>query len=307
MEPSHDGTAGFCYGYAVQSCVPLQYLRSGSSGISLHVAERDLRVEEPPEAPLLEWTRSPGHELHAKVYRAGAEYRMWTDLEGWFEIDAANRSVTVPPCSDPVRREERLWGLPVSLCYLRRGDLGIHAAAVEVEGAAVLLAAPGRFGKTTLAGAFLAAGHRLLSEDLSCCRSSPVPLLLPGPAMLRVRRDVHEQIEFPGTYPVAEDPERIHLAVEEHLRGDGHPVPLRAAVFLRESEGTCRMERLMPQEVLPDFWTLSFKLPTDEDRARCFSDLVKLANQVPVWNVYRQLTFGALPDVIKTIIGTCLP
>ena len=107
MEPSHDCTAGFCYGYAVQSCVPLQYLRSGGSGISLHVTERDLRVEEPPEAPLLEWTRRPGHELHAKVYRAGAAYRMWTDLEGWFEIDAANRSVTVPPCSDPVRREER--------------------------------------------------------------------------------------------------------------------------------------------------------------------------------------------------------
>jgi hypothetical protein len=287
--------------------MPFRYLRSGGGGISLHVTEQELRVKEPPEAPLLEWTRRPGHELHAKVYREGAAYRMWTDLEGWFEIDAVNRSATVPPCSNLVRREERFWGVPTCLCYLLRGDLGIHAAAVEVEGAAVLLAAPGRFGKTTLAGAFLAAGHRLLSEDLSCCRSSPVPLLLPGPAMLRVRRDVHEQMEFPGTYPVAEDPQRIHLAVEEHLRGDGHPVPLRAAVFLRESEGTCRMERLMPQEVLPDLWTLSFKLPTDEDRARCFGDLVALANQVPVWNVYRQLTFGALPGVIETIIDTCLP
>src|SRR5438034_1082947 len=130
--------------------------------------------------------------LHSGGAGGGAAHRMWTDLEGWFEIDAANRSVTVPPCSDPVRREERFWGVPVSLCYLLRGDVGIHAAAVEVEGAGVLLAAPGRSGKTTLAGAFLAAGHRLLSEDLSCCRSSPVPLLLPGPAMLRVRRDVHE-------------------------------------------------------------------------------------------------------------------
>src|SRR5206468_12474024 len=73
---------------------------------------------------------------------------------------------------------------------------------------------------------------------------------------------LHDALPISGTYPVAEDPERIHLAVEEHLRGDGHPVPLRAVVFLREAEGTCRMERLMPQEVLPDLWTLSFKLPT---------------------------------------------
>src|SRR5712692_8018069 len=222
-------------------------------------------------------------------------------------LDRRHTPITVPPCPDPVRIEERLWGIPVSLCYLPRGDFGIHAAAVEVAGSGILLAAPGRFGKTTLAAAFLAAGHRVLSEDLSCCRLAPGPFVLPGPAMLRVRRDVYDRMAFPGTYAVAQEPHRVHLALEEHLRGNGHPVPLRAIVFLREWDAPCRLERLSPEQALQDLWSLAFKLPTDEDRARRFGDLVSLADQVAVWNVHRPLTFSALPNVIDAIIGTCLP
>jgi len=125
--------------------------------------------------------------------------------------------------------------------------------------------------------------------------------------MLRVRRDVYDRLELKGTYVVAEEPHRVHLAIDEALRGDGHPLPIRAALFLRESTGPCRLERLPPERVLPDLWTLSFKLPTDRGRARCFGDLVALANQVPVWNMHRELTLGALPEVIETIISTCLP
>ncbi len=273
----------------------------------LRIVEQEHVVGEIREQPVAEWPRRPGHELHAKIYMAGTEYRMWTDLEGWFSIDATHPSITVPPCPDPVRIEERLWGIPVSLCYLPRGDFGVHAAAVEVAGSGILLAAPGRFGKTTLAAAFLAAGHRVLSEDLSCCRLAPGPFVLPGPAMLRVRRDVYDRMAFPGTYAVAQEPHRVHLALEEHLRGNGHPVPLRAIVFLREWDAPCRLERLSPEQALQDLWSLAFKLPTDEDRARRFGDLVSLADQVAVWNVHRPLTFSALPNVIDAIIGTCLP
>ena len=56
------------------------------------------------------------------------------------------------------------------LCFRARGDTALHAAAVEVDGQAVVLGAPGTFGKTTLAAAFHAAGHRLLSEDTTCIR-----------------------------------------------------------------------------------------------------------------------------------------
>ena len=79
------------------------------------------------------------------------------------------------------RREARLFGLPAALCFMTRGDVAVHAAAVDVDGSALLLAAPGRFGKTTLAAAFAGEGFRLLAEDTACYRSIPRPIGAPRP------------------------------------------------------------------------------------------------------------------------------
>src|SRR5712691_8111378 len=104
MESPRDGTAGSCYGYEVRSSLPFRYLRSGGGGVPLEVTEQD-RTHEPPGEPLLEWTRQPGHELHAKVYADGTGYWLWTDLEGWFQIDPVSALIGAPPCPDTVRRE----------------------------------------------------------------------------------------------------------------------------------------------------------------------------------------------------------
>src|SRR4029453_8171040 len=121
--------------------------------------------------------------------------------------------------------------------FLPRGALPLHAAAVDLDGSAILLAAPGYHGKTTLAAAFLGAGFRILTEDIACCRVGELPTLFPGPAMLRVRRPSYERLEFPGTRVVAEEPGRVHLALEGSARGDGTPVPLRGIVLLQVDDG----------------------------------------------------------------------
>jgi hypothetical protein len=201
----------------------------------------------------------------------------------------------------------RLWGIPTVLCFVQRGDVSLHAASVDVNGSAILLAAPGRFGKTTLASGFLNAGYRLLSEDVSCLRPVPEPQALPGPMLLRVRRDVYERFELPGTYPVLTEPDRVHLTADGSLRGDGRPVPIRAVVFLRAGEGPTTLERVEPAEGLPDLWALSWKMPTDADRARCFRGTASLATNVPLWNLYRELRLDRLQEVVELIVSTCLP
>ena len=45
-----------------------------------------------------------------------------------------------------------------------------------------------------LAAGFLRTGHRVLSEDLVCCRSGAEPMVVPGPATIRIRPDVYERI-----------------------------------------------------------------------------------------------------------------
>jgi hypothetical protein len=193
--------------------------------------------------------------------------------------------------------------VPAMLCFVARGDLPLHAAALDVGGEAILLAAPGYFGKTTLAGGFDAAGYRVLSEDVSCLRFSPEPHVVPGPAMLRVRRDVAGSLELPGARAVAESGDRVHFSLDPGRRGDSTPVPLRAIVLLRRGEDGIALERVAAAHALRDLWPLSFRLPTAEDRARCFDGIARLAAQVRISNLTRPLKLDLLGRVVERIVA----
>jgi hypothetical protein len=293
---------GVCYGYEPRSELSFLYLRDGT-GEPLAVTPDDAR-DEPDHDPLVRW-EPPRHPLDARLYEQDGTYRLWIDGGGWFGVDPARPAVQVPRHGDPVRREERLWGMPAALCFLRRGDLPMHAAAVDVGGAAVVFGGPSRFGKTTLAAAFLRAGFRVLAEDLTCCRVSPEPAIVPGPALLRVRRDIASRLEVPGVHAVGEDEERVHLALDGALRGDGAPVPLRAVVLLRP-DSEFSLERAPAAATLADLWALSMALPTDADRARCFGQLAALSSTVPLWNLRRPMELGDLDRLVGRLVETCL-
>ena len=302
--PRTPGTAGTCFGFDVRSAVPLALLRSGNFGATLAVDEAD-HTGFIQEGPYLIDRERAGRPF-LRLARSGDEFVVWFDGVGWFRVDAARRKVTMPSAVDGVVREARLWGLPAMLCFTGRGDYSLHAAAVEVDGGALVLAAPGRFGKTTTASAFVASGARLLSEDLTCFAADRALAVLPGPAVLRVRHDVASQLSLPGTTVVGEDPERRFVAMDGEARGSGEPVPLRAIVFLREHAAPLRMERVEPRAALPDLWLLSFRLPDDTaDQARCFTGVAALASAVPVFNVYRRLSLDDLPATVELIRRTC--
>jgi hypothetical protein len=297
---------GTCFGYLVRSSLPFLALRGGD-GTPLEVKDNAAEPQRIQEIPLLHWFDEAGNEI-AEVHARNGAYDVRIEELGWFQVDPSVPAVAVPPGSDDIRREARLWGIPAVLCFLQRGDLPLHAAAVDVGGSALVLAAPGRFGKTTLAGAFLRDGHRVLSEDVSCCRIEPGLAVFPGPALLRIRRDMYQQLEFPGTELVGEDPERLYLTLQGSARGDGSPVPIRGVVFLRRSKDeSTALERLPPENALPDLWALSLNLPTDESRTQCFRGVTSLAAEVPVWNLHRRLTVDRLAETVDRIISTCLP
>lgn len=303
----HKGPAGFrspltnCFGYTLRSTLPFTSLREGP-GAPLEVNAEDEELTPPNEA-LLEWTEA-GQSL-VRLYMVNSGYLVWIDQVGSFQVDPHIPSIAVSSSVSGPKLEARVLGLPTALCFMHRGDLSIHAAAVDIGGSALILAAPGRFGKSTLAASFVQAG-RPLSEDTTCLRIDSVPAVVPGLAMLRIRPDVYEQLEFPGTRVLAEEPDRVYLTVDEDARGDATPVPLKGVVFLRRAQDRVRIERVPTERALPDLWTLSFHLPTDENRARCFSMIAEVARHVPVWDLHRPLSFNNIPEVVDTIISTCL-
>src|SRR5262249_8380126 len=225
------------FGFTVDSDIPLNFLRSGQGEQVLRIdtaSNAELQREGPP---LCQWKlKDRSGEVSAELYQSGDAYHFWASDTGWYRVDPAAQRITIPDNGDEARRELRLWGVPTMLCLLESGEVQLHASAVEIAGGAILFAAPGQFGKTTLALAFHRAGHRVLTEDLSCCRITPNLVLLPGPASLRVRPDMFDGHAPEGTSLVSIKPDRAFLALDSKRRGTCVPVPIRGVVFLRKSE-----------------------------------------------------------------------
>ena len=289
------------FGFNVRTSLPLQFLREGGGVEPLEIVEASGDEEKPTIDPLGEWPlHGTAYPASAALYRVPAGWEYWTTDAGRFLIDLANGRIEVPRQGDPILREQRLNGMPMLLSFAHRGDFSLHAAAVQVGSGAVVLAAPSKFGKTTLAFAFHERGHRLLSEDLVCCRPSDMSVI-PGPALARLRPDVWEGEPPPGMRVVAERPDRIFVAPDRGARGSSAPLPLRGIVFLREAD-ELRMESAAGVEAVKDLWHLGFRLPTAEGRAESFRQLTELAGSVPMWNVWRPFRLNALANTVELIV-----
>jgi len=292
-------SSGACYGFGVSSSVPLEYLRDGS-GDPLEIAAQADEGPRPEDVLLVEWEPAPERPLEARLYSDGESFRLWIGDGGWFSVNPAAGRIDVP-ADGGIRREERLWGIPALLCFLARGDLPLHAAAVEVDGGAVIVAAPRTYGKTTMAAAFHRAGHRVLSEDTTCVRLGSEPAVVPGPAMLRVRQDVATGLELPSVRRVGESEDRVHYALE--APGDCEPVPVRAVVFLDVAEDDPALEPVHRGDAIRDLWALSFRLPTEEDVARSFAGATDLAAAVPVLRLRRPLELAFIDDHVGLVLA----
>ena len=291
--------AGACYGFAIDSQLEFAYLREGS-GTPLAVDTGNGFMRSDRDQVLIEWV----DPFRASLFAIDGGFRLWVDGIGSYEVDIEKQRILVPESAEPVVREERLWGIPAVLAFAARGDLPLHAAAVEVDGEAVLIAAPGVYGKTTLAAAFARAGHRVLAEDLSCLRlADGTAAVVPGPAMLRLRRDVADELELPPGTVVLDEPLRVHLALDQATRGDCLPVPVRAVVVLKQGEDEILMSRVDPPDAIRDLLALSFRLPQDDAHRRAFEGVAALVRNVHVWELVRPQELAALPAVVERIVA----
>ena len=295
-----DAGAPSVYGYAIRGAPTLRFLRHGGGIQALEILEVPDSGEEEPGEVLGVWAlQGTTYRARARLSRTPAGYLYDTTDAGRFAIDLEQGRIEIPVTEDPILREQRLLGMPMILSFLSRGDISLHASAVEVGSSAIILAAPSKFGKTTLAFAFVQAGHRVLSEDMICLRPSTMEAI-PGPALLRLRPDVYRPELPKGLFLAAERPDRFFIGFDKLRAGSSTPVPIRAIAFLREGDRTW-VERAAGATSVKDLWALSFRIDSSEGHTDSFRHITRLAGSVPCWNVTRPKTFEALAPTVEAI------
>ena len=299
------GSVGTCFGFELLADAPIQLLRGGT-GAPLHVSfEPGSPAVE--GTPVAEWFPNDRNPIEAKLYEPSPYvFSLLIKGGGWYRIDADGMKISTPEHPGSLTGSIRLLGLPLLLCCLARGDSSLHAAAVQVGDRAVLLAAPGQHGKTSLSASFAAQGHRLLSEDLSCFRfAASGAEVIPGPTGLRIRTDMTDLLPVPGYEEIGKYDERVVLQPLGGV-GDCKPVPIGAIVFLSDFEDASRLTPVDVGNAVRDMWFLSFHLPKDEDRSRKFQALVDLAASVPVWRFVRPRDRAKLNENVEFLIRETL-
>jgi hypothetical protein len=163
------------YGLGVQVDVPLAALATMPPAERVDV---EMRFAPPPhEGAGVRWTEyyaSPEMDdrgvHHIRVWRRADPDVFRIDYEDGtrVHIEASGRRVwaVAPPGVDVEDTATYLLGPTLGFVLRLRGVTCLHASAVAIGGAAVVLVGASGFGKSSLAAAFAQRGYAILSDDV---------------------------------------------------------------------------------------------------------------------------------------------
>ena len=292
--------AGSLYGFDVATDVPLARLSSsaGSRGLlNLDLASLD----EPGGGNLVhEWF---GPDVTFRMHRVGERLHCSCSVTGTFLVDAAMGSIHAQPRAD--RGTDEMWehrmvGTAVPLLLAERGELVVHAAALETEAGAVLFVGPAGRGKSTLALTAPALGLRILTEDGADVDGDGI--VWPGPRGVRIRSDVADTLAFETRSRPGATPRRkaTHF-IPDALYAD-EPAPLAAVVVLaKRSQDGLVAGPLEPAAAVPAL-VPSLIFGGSDRLGHAFGLACGLVDRVPVFRAAMPDDLAAAPAALQAVL-----
>ena len=243
-----------------------------------------------------------------------------THRRGRFEVEGIaafliedGRRITIDAHMDPESPDVRLFllGTPLGLIYLHRGMVPLHAAAVEIDGEAVLMAGSSRVGKSTLAAAFVRKGYRLVSDDVAPLEFTDTGIQV-HPSLRRIRlwADALEGLGIEGEL------ERCRGGIEKFSQPvleDTVSKPLRpiALIHLRrqaDSVGEMTFRQLRGRAAVNELGLQVYRrraMGAIAGEARTLTSLSRAAAAIPQhYMLSRPLRFGDLDRTVDAIVET---
>lgn len=286
---------GSVHGFEVESEVELARLgrAAGRRGTLRIATTADDPLDRPGE--LTAWDERDGVSF-AIARCAGATMTVHCSATGDYLVDGPRTAVTVRAAAgvEPAWLEHRLLSVVVPLMLAERGDLVLHAAAVALDGRALLFAAPSGRGKSTLAAALTRAGAALIAEDgvVLDVGGGRAPAAWSGPRGVRLRA--------PGRSS-AEHGFAAGLMTDGHSEPDPR-TPVGALVLLRERGRDPAPAPLSPAVAAVRLAPALEHAGGPEGVRRSFALLAALAAAVPSYEVSLPDDLALLPAAAGALL-----
>ena len=152
-----------------------------------------------------------------------------------------------------------LLGTVFAALLQRRGLTVFHASAVDMAGRAVVLLGHKGAGKSTTAGALVAAGHTLIADDVVALefRDPGPPLVLPAAPQLRLWDDSSSRLTSSGLTDLG----RLHDAIDKSLyalpAAAAAPLPL-ARLYMLGRAATPAVHPMPPPDAIATLLNQSY-------------------------------------------------
>jgi hypothetical protein len=205
-----------------------------------------------------------------------------------------------------------LLGHVLSYALVKQGYEPLHATAVAIEGAAVAFLGASGQGKSTLAAAFLQAGHRILTDDLLLVRDVGGVLCgWPGPPRIKLFPHVAERFlpKQISAKPMNPDTTKLMIPLERHQRLEG-PVPIQSFCVLEdcEQDAGIRLSSLSGTESVIQLLASTFntRVVTSERLRRQFLVTREWLTRTPVWRLQYPRAMADIDLVREAILSRAL-
>jgi hypothetical protein len=278
---------GSLYGYEVKSELPLRRLNRGPGTrgvLEVEVARTRLSLPNGEPKAVLEDDR--GRRWYSS-FETEDGWLLALPPTGSFLIDPDQRRVVVDPGDgDYELLEHRVASSAICTLLALRGDLVLHASAVEAGGRATIFCGPATRGKSTLARVLGEFGNAVIGEDGIDISLEEGPCAYPGARGVRVR---------------AEDGRSAALVADP---GPVEPEPSRvgALILLGERGGELRIERLEPALALALLTPHLVHSGGLASIGMAFGGLAKLLGSAPAFRVTLPDDLEALPEAAERLL-----
>ncbi|MDS0260022.1 hypothetical protein NDI56_11515 [Haloarcula sp. S1CR25-12] len=210
--------------------------------------------------------------------------------------DGRELTLSPVPESTAAARRRFVRGPGLRSALVQQGAVVLHASAVVIDGRAVAFAGPSGRGKSTTAGAFLAAGHDLLTDDVLPCDPAGRPVVPSGAPSLSVDARASAALGLGQSSEATAE-----VAVEDRFAAGTYPL---AAVYLLTDGADVDIERLSAQRGVFGLLKASYAIYRATDRTAQQAHLDAcgtLADAVDVCRLTRPRSLDALETLVARV------